>query len=132
MLKNRIIELAIGLLEKGAKKLEEPQVPAPVEIQEAVLKTVVIPVEEHLVRTEVAAQLEASFAAIVWMDRAEEDQKVFVTRVYPVHIVEANTYTCMVGIGRVESQMEETAVPLHQFLQAFIPVDQIKFEEFQA
>ena len=92
----------------------------------------VISVEEHLVRTEVAKQIEAAFAAIIWMEKGGDEVEVIVTRVYPVHLAESNTYTCMVGTGRKDVMVEEVALPLHQFLQAFAPVNDIKFEEYQA
>lgn len=93
---------------------------------------IAIPAEVHLVRTEVARQIEAAFGSIVWKENGEEAIEVIVTRVYPVHIAGTNTYTCMVGVARKEVMTEETAIPLHQFLQVFAPVDAIDFGEYQA
>lgn len=93
---------------------------------------VAIPIEQHIVRTEVARQIEASFSSIIWMERGGDEIEVIVTRVYPVHIEGANTYTCMVGTGLKEGMTEEIALPLHQFLQAFAPVGALTMEEYQA
>ena len=146
---NRILRKAFSIAVQGAKKLEEivdeslrddasvPPMPSPVqpviqgEPAEDNPSFSIIPLEEHTVRTEVARQIEAAFAAIIWMEKGGDEVEVIVTRVYPVHIEDSNTYICMIGTGRKETMVEEVALPLHQFLQAFAPVDEIKFEEFR-